>query len=144
MATHPASQPGWWTSMEEARTDTRMGKVFSLSVVSCLLATAALSVAGSNVGFRSVPEVAVVSGAVPEVAVVGDDNKTYIVSSYTKLDAQHFLSSENSLVNAMVTSLGDDRWQLDLQAKEHVQRVYFPFQTMRTPVASRVSDEIFY
>jgi len=121
-----------------------MGKVSSLSVASCLLATAVLGVPGSNVEFSSGPEWAVVSGSVPEVAVVGDDNETYVVSSYTKLDAQHFFSSENSLVNAMVTFLGDDRWKLDLQAKQHLRRIYFPAQTKRTPVASRVSDEIFY
>ncbi len=121
-----------------------MAKVSCFSVASCLLVTAVLGGAGSNAGFRSVPEVAVVSGSVPEVAVVGDDNKTYIVSSYTTLDAQRFLASENSLVNAMVTFLGDGRWQLDLKAKQHLQRIYFPFQTKRTPVASRVSDEIFY
>ncbi|PYV04223.1 MAG: hypothetical protein DMG10_08610 [Acidobacteria bacterium] len=121
-----------------------MGKVSSLSVASCLLATAVLGVPGSNVEFSSGPEWVVASGSVPEVAVVGDDNKTYVVSSYTKLDAQHFFSSENSLVNAMVTFLGDDRWKLDLQAKQHLRRIYFPAQTKRTPVASRVSDEIFY
>src|SRR5206468_12390787 len=103
-----------------------MGKVSSLSVASCLLATAVLGVPGSNVEFSSGPEWAVASGSVPEVAVVGDDNNTYVVSSYTKLDAQHFFSSEHSLENAMLPFLGDDPCTLHLQAKQPLRRIYFP------------------
>ena len=109
-----------------------MGKVSSLSVASCLVAIAVFS--RSNVQ----------SGWVPEVAVLGDDGKYYIASSYTRLDDQHYLWSENAVMDVMVTDLGDDRWKLDLRAKRRLRQVYFPFQTMRTPVAPRPSDEIFY
>src|SRR5437867_1457477 len=83
------------------------------------------------------------SRSVPEVAVVADDNKTYIGSTFTEVEPMHY-SFENSVMRARITFLGGDRWKLDLQAKQSLRRVYFPFQSKRTPVASRVSEEIFY
>ena len=104
-----------------------------LFTVLCLVLIAVFGVDRSNAQSRPVPE----------VGVVADDNKSYFASTYTEVDPLRH-SFENSVMKGMVTFLGGDRWKLDLRAKRPLQRIYFPAQSKRSPVAPRVSDEIFY
>jgi hypothetical protein len=74
------------------------------------------------------------SSETPEFAVVA--NKVLYIYSSPNVD--------DSLLTATVIYLGDDQWQLSIQAKRLITDVIFPWQSKRKPLDNNISDDIFY
>jgi hypothetical protein len=63
--------------------------------------------------------------------------------TYIQINATQYSAQDNYLA-AIVTDLGNDQWQLAIQAKQDLQNVYFPWQTQRSPLDADISDDFYY
>ncbi|MBI4039881.1 hypothetical protein HY389_00815 [Candidatus Daviesbacteria bacterium] len=78
------------------------------------------------------------AGTPPEFRANG---QTY--SSYTQVDATHW-TVEDGRLKATIIDLGNNQWQLDLQAKQTISDVWFPYMSAAQPLDGNIADDLYY
>lgn len=89
---------------------------------------------GFRFGWAAAPEFAVTTTA---------DGVFHIYSTYTQTSATQY-SVTDARLSAVVTDLGNNQWQLSIQANQDLENVYFPWQTQRAPLDSDITDDFYY
>lgn len=83
------------------------------------------------------------ASAVPEFSVITSSGTFQAYSSYTAIGGGKYTVSDSTL-DAMVTDLGNNFWQLSVTPKTTLTSVRFPWMSNRDPLGSDISDDVYY
>jgi len=119
------------------------GGITLVGIDANVLATIALS--GNGIQPPLKPPITVVGQSTPPELLVrtANDNMAHVYSTYTQINSTQYKASDPN-IDATISNLGHGEWKIEVTAKRNLSEVYWPWQTNRTPLSVRITNDIYY